>query len=202
MLTKIVLTGGPCAGKSTILKKIEERYASQGYAVYALPESATLFSQAGADFLTSDAELSFVTEKSKLRFQLAMEDTLSEIANASGRPALMICDRGAMDTAAYISEEVWQRVLDDLQCSEKELCEQRYDAVLHVCTAAKGAEASYTLLNNACRSESIEQARAVDDNLMNVWKSHPHLNVIQAEVCFEDKINNVLGLLDRIIQGR
>lgn len=199
MLTRIVLTGGPCAGKSTILKKIAEKYTREGYAVYALPESATLFSQAGADFLTPDAELSFVTEKAKLKFQLAMEDCIAEIAKQDGRPALMICDRGAMDTSAYMSNEVWQRILSDLQCAEMDLCERRYEAVLHVCTAAKGAEASYTLLNNKCRSESIEQARAVDDNLMNAWKRHPNWRVVQAEVCFEDKIEHVMAHLEQII---
>lgn len=199
MLTRIVLTGGPCAGKSTILKKIEEKYSRKGYAVYSLPESATLFSQAGADFLTPDAELSFVTEKAKLKFQLAMENTISEIAMKDARPALLICDRGAMDTSAYMSNDVWQRILNDLGCTENDLCERRYEAVLHICTAAKGAEASYTLLNNKCRSESIEQARKVDDNLLNAWKRHPNLRVIHAEICFEDKINHVLTQLDKII---
>lgn len=199
MLTKIVLTGGPCGGKSTVLKKIEEKYSQKGYAVYALPESATLFSQAGADFLTPDAELSYVTEKAKLKFQLAMEDAIAEIAIKDGRPAIVVCDRGTMDTSAYMPNEVWQRILGDLGRTEKELCEQRYTAVLHICTAAKGAETSYTLLNNKCRSESVEQARKVDDNLMNAWKRHPHLHVIQAEICFEDKINHVMEQLDQLI---
>ena len=200
MVTKIVLTGGPCAGKSTILKKVKARYAEKGYAVYALPESATLFSQAGADFLTRDAELSFVTEKAKLAFQLTMEDTLSEIAEACGRPALLICDRGAMDTAAYISNECWQRILHALHTDEKSLCDHRYDAVLHICTAAKGAEESYTLQNNNCRSESLETARIVDDHLLNVWTRHPNLHIIQAEICFEDKINRVFTELENIIK--
>lgn len=38
MLSRIVLTGGPCAGKSTILKRIVEKYSQLGYAVYTLPE--------------------------------------------------------------------------------------------------------------------------------------------------------------------
>lgn len=200
MVTKIVLTGGPCAGKSTILKRIKEKYEKIGWAVYMLPESATLFIEAGANFLTSDSKLLFETEKSKLQFQLAMEDYMAQIANASGKPALIVCDRGAMDTAAYMDRSVWQRIQIAIGMNETALRDDRYAAVLHICTAAKGAEDFYTLLNNKCRSESPEVAREVDDRLLAVWKGHPNLHVIQAEIDFEDKIKNVLNTLDQIIK--
>lgn len=38
------------------------------------------------------------------------------------------------------------------------LRDQRYDAVVHLVTAADGAENFYTLANNEVRTESIEQA--------------------------------------------
>ena len=106
MVTRIALTGGPCAGKSTILKRIRQKFEGKGYAVYLLPESATLFIEAGADFLTKDAHLSYVTEESKLQFQLQMEDSMLHIAQDCGKPALLICDRGTMDTAAYTTKKI------------------------------------------------------------------------------------------------
>ncbi len=199
MVTKIALTGGPCAGKSTVLKRIRQKYEEKGYAVYLLPESATLFIEAGADFLTKDAALSYVTEKSKLEFQLQMEKSMTQIAEACGKPALLICDRGTMDTAAYMPAEVWQRIKEDIGQTEKELRDEHYDAVLHICTAAKGAEDFYTLYNNKCRSESVEVARDVDDRILAVWKGHPVLHIIKAEICFEDKIQHVLKVLDEIL---
>lgn len=199
MLSRIVLTGGPCAGKSTILKRIVEKYSQLGYAVYTLPESATLFIQSGADFLTKDAYLSFVTETSKLQFQIQMEDSMAQIAAASGKPALIVSDRGTMDTFAYISEETKQKILNAVGYDEVSLRDKRYEAVLHICTAAKGAEQFYTLKNNTCRSESIEVAREVDDRLMNAWKGHPTLRVINAEIDFEVKIQNVLDTIDTIL---
>lgn len=198
MVIRIALTGGPCAGKSTILKRIREKFEAKGYAVYLLPESATLFIEAGADFLTKDAHLSYVTEKSKLQFQLQMEDSMTQIAENCGKPALMICDRGTMDTAAYMPSEVWQRIREDIGKTEQQLRNERYDAVLHICTAAKGAEDFYTLYNNKCRSESVEVARDVDDRILAVWQGHPVLQVIKAEICFEDKIQHVLRVLDQL----
>ena len=199
MVTRIALTGGPCAGKSTVLKRIRQKYEEKGYAVYLLPESATLFIEAGADFLTKDADLSYITEKSKLQFQLQMEESMTQIAEACGRPALLICDRGTMDTAAYMPADVWNHIKSDLGVTEKELRDTHYEAVLHICTAAKGAEDFYTLYNNKCRSESVELARDVDDRILAVWQGHPHLHVIQAEIRFEDKIQHVLQVLDEII---
>ena len=45
----IVLTGGPCAGKTTALVKIMEHFSSIGYKVFIIPELPTLFLQAVMD---------------------------------------------------------------------------------------------------------------------------------------------------------
>jgi len=42
----------------------------------------------------------------------------------------------------------------------------RYDMVLHLVTAAYGAEQFYTLANNAVRKSTPEQARARDDQMV------------------------------------
>ena len=41
MVKRIVLTGGPCAGKTTILSKIEQDLCEKGYKVFVVRESAT-----------------------------------------------------------------------------------------------------------------------------------------------------------------
>ena len=41
MVKRIVLTGGPCAGKTTILSKIEQDLLERGYKVFIVRESAT-----------------------------------------------------------------------------------------------------------------------------------------------------------------
>ena len=37
----VVLTGGPCAGKSTGLSRIEQELTKRGYKVYVVAETAT-----------------------------------------------------------------------------------------------------------------------------------------------------------------
>jgi hypothetical protein len=49
-----------------------------------------------------------------------------------------------------------------------------YDIVIHMVTAAKGAEKYYTLANNAARKEDLEVAIELDRKLCSVWCNHPN----------------------------
>ena len=40
-IAKIVITGGPCAGKSTAMSWIQNAFSKMGYAVLFVPETAT-----------------------------------------------------------------------------------------------------------------------------------------------------------------
>ena len=73
-IKKIVLTGGPCAGKTTALVKVIEHFSSRGYKVFTIPEVPTIFLQAGMDYLTKNQDWFYEGEKSTLEIQLAFED--------------------------------------------------------------------------------------------------------------------------------
>lgn len=85
--------------------------------------------------------------------QMALEDYFTDLANLSGKPSIVLCDRGVMDPYAYMSEDVWQVVLDEQGWNPVNLRDKRYDAVLHLVTAADGAESFYTKGNNQARYE-------------------------------------------------
>ncbi len=198
-ITKIVLTGGPCAGKTTALARIIQYYTDRGYAVYAQPEAATLFNQAGVNFLTDDKELFFESEKQLLSFQLHTEECFLKLAEKSDKPVIIVYDRGVMDIAAYMSNDMWQALLDEMGLNEVEVRDKRYDAVLHLCTAAKGAAEFYTCENNSSRTENIEQAIRLDDKIVKAWTGHPHLRVIPNSSTFEFKLNAVIGEISSIL---
>ena len=65
-IKKIVLTGGPCAGKTTALVKVIEHFSSLGYKVFTIPEVPTMFTQAGMNYLTSNKDFFYVGEKATL----------------------------------------------------------------------------------------------------------------------------------------
>lgn len=68
--------------------------------------------------------------------------------------------------------------------------EKRYDAVLHMVTAADGADKYYTLENKARYEKDLDIAKLVDKNLQTAWSGHPHLYIIGNEGDgFDAKIN-------------
>jgi hypothetical protein len=58
------------------------------------------------------------------------------------------------------------------------LRDRRYEAVIHLETAANGAEKFYTGENNQARYESAEEARSLDRKLQDAWTGHPSFFVI------------------------
>ena len=105
---------------------------------------------------------------------------------------LIVCDRGALDNKAYMSDIDFACVLEELGYNEVELRDS-YDAVFHLVTAAKGAEKFYTTANNAARTETVEQAAALDDKLIAAWTGHPHLRIIDNGTDFEDKLKRLIA---------
>jgi hypothetical protein len=81
------------------------------------------------------------------------EDYALELASMNGGPAIILCDRGVMDPAAYMPEGHFQALMDDFGWNKIQLRDKRYDFVLHLVTAANGAAKYYTLANNKARSE-------------------------------------------------
>ena len=75
-----------------------------------------------------------------MKTQMALEDTFVDIAHNERKPAVILCDRGLMDGPAYIPNEIWQTVLDQYNWSHVSLRDKRYDAIIHLVTAAEGAE--------------------------------------------------------------
>ncbi len=198
-ITKIVLTGGPCAGKTTAMARIIEHFSGLGFQVFAIPEVPTMFSSAGIDYLTGNKALFFEAEKSTLNIQLALEDHFTKMAGECTKPVLIVCDRGTMDISAYVSPELWQALNDEIGSNTVKLRDARYDAVLHMVTAAAGAEQFYTNENNKFRSEDVELARELDRKVLNAWTGHPHLRVIGNQMDFDDKLREVLGEIATVL---
>ena len=105
-----------------------------------------------------------------------------------------------MDGSAYTDENVWQAILDETGWSTMQLRDRRYEAVIHLVTAAQGAEDFYTNSNNEARYEGIEDAKALDQKLVNAWVGHPHFSIIQNNFqTFQMKIDNCLETVLKFI---
>lgn len=74
-----------------------------------------------------------------------------------------------------------------------QLRDRRYEAVIHMMTAANGAETFYQNDSSGARSETLEEAREIDKKLINAWVGHPHFNIIKnTKKGFKTKIDYCL----------
>ncbi|MBQ3330676.1 MAG: AAA family ATPase [Ruminococcus sp.] len=189
-ITKIVITGGPCAGKTTGMSWIQNAFTERGYMVLFVPETATELITGGVAPWTCASDEDF--QRCLLRLQMEKEKVFLEAAKTmDAEKILIVCDRGALDNKAYMTQAEFIRTLSSFGANEVELRDE-YDAVFHLVTAAKGAEEFYTTANNAARTESIEEAAALDDQLINAWTGHPHFRIIDNRTDFEGKMKRLI----------
>jgi predicted ATPase len=191
-IKKIVLTGGPAGGKTTLTSRLVKELSSIGYRVFIVPEAATeLISQFGIKPFGNCLSM-FEFQHFVVSSQLHKEKIATEAAELVPEDkVLIICDRGVIDNKAYVSQKEFTQVIARFGLTEKELLES-YDAVIHLVSSSKGAEFAYNY-DNAARYETLEQAREKEDATLMCWRNHKHRVVIGNSYNFENKIRKAMN---------
>ena len=197
MVKRIVLTGGPCAGKTTVLSSIEEMLTEKGYTILIVNESATELIKGGIK-INKVGIINF--QRLIIKYQLEKEKIYDDAVKfmPSDEKVVIIYDRGLMDNKAYVNNKIFKRLLKELNLKEIDLMD-RYDMVIHLVTAADSKEKFYTLENNNARSESIDEAKELDKKTMNAWVGHSNLKIIDNSIDFESKINKTLDTINKLL---
>lgn len=189
----IAFTGGPCAGKTTAISHCAERLKELGWPVICVPEAATLiFSSGGVlNMETYTPYQGIEFQKCLMKLQISLEDIFTKIVtiNNSKQMYIVLCDRGLMDGSAYLNQEQWDVLLNELGLYEADIKDFRYDLVIHLTTAADGATQHYHLDNNNARSEGVQMAIDLDRKIRKAWANHPNYFLINNDVeSFSHKI--------------
>ncbi|KAK5645450.1 hypothetical protein RI129_006750 [Pyrocoelia pectoralis] len=190
---RLVLTGGPCGGKTTGQSRLCTFFENLGWKVFRVPETASVLLSGGIKFSDLNAEQVYQFQENLLKTMLQIENTFFELASTSSRNCLIICDRGAMDPSAFISKETWERMMRENNWNNVELRDNRYNQIVHMVTAARGAEDFYSTEDHACRSEGVDLARDLDHNAAAAWVGHPYFDVIDNSTDFEGKMRRMIG---------
>ncbi|GET90727.1 hypothetical protein, unknown function [Leishmania tarentolae] len=193
---RICLTGGPCAGKSTMLSAIQAKIPQRtGFRVMCVPEAATLLVTGGMQW---DGNLTVPQQLVLLRTQLALEDQFYALAVASNVPTVIVSDRGTMDGRAFCTDAQFQEILRGVG-STIDVLRDRYDAVIHMVTAADGAEEFYNL-DNPARYEDLDGARTSDLRLQRMYVGHPMFRLLDNSTTFEEKIERGLQIVSQVVR--
>ncbi len=190
-ITRIVLTGGPCAGKTTGQNWIQNAFNERGYRVIFVPETASDLiangvrpDNCGSNFDFQMCQMQLQAEKERIYLQAARSMKVPKV--------LLVHDRGFLDNKAYMTDAEFSAILHRMGTSEVALRDS-YDAVFHLVTAAKGAEDCYKMLNEKnVKRESREEAAALDDKIISAWTGHPHFRVIGNDTSFEAKMRRLI----------
>lgn len=177
---RVVLTGGPGAGKTAVLELIRQAFCEH---VTILPETASILFSGGFPRGT-DPHLRRAGQRAIFYTQRELEAT-TDGTNA----AIVLCDRGTVDAAAYWPgpEPFWPAVGSTL---EEQL--RRYDAVIHLRTPGPGSGYNHS---NPLRVESAAEAAAIDERILQTWERHPRRFVVEAASDFMKKARRALDML-------
>ncbi|XP_033253821.1 TRPL translocation defect protein 14-like isoform X2 [Drosophila miranda] len=189
---KIVLTGGPCGGKTTGQSRLCTFFENLGWKVFRVPETATVLLSGGVKFSDLTEKEAYKFQENLIRTMVQIENTYFELGNSSTRNCLIICDRGVMDASAYISKDKWEKMMAGNKWNPVEMRDNRYNQILHLVSAANGAEDFYSTEDHACRSEGVDLARELDYKSAAAWVGHPYFDVIDNSTNFEAKMNRLI----------
>jgi predicted ATPase len=174
---RIVVTGGPGAGKTSLWREIARDHAQ---VVVAVPEVATQLLQHLFPQVANARERQAV-QRAIFHVQQQLE-SMHEGRFARGQ--VLLCDRGTPDGAGYWphGHEAFFQAMQTSWDAELE----RYDAVLFLETAAAGGLS--IAHGNATRIEDLQTAVAIDRRLHEVWSRHPRFEHVGYELDFAVKL--------------
>ncbi|OIO49874.1 MAG: hypothetical protein CO042_00605 [Parcubacteria group bacterium CG_4_9_14_0_2_um_filter_41_8] len=189
----IVITGGPCSGKTTVISAIKEQFQDE---ILIIPEIATILLEGGfpipgvhikwsQDWQNAFQDAVIVAQKSFERAYAMM----AREKNAK----FLVCDRGLLDGAAFLAgglAEFCERYDVKLDAAFA-----RYRTVIHLESLATAFPHLYGKHGNESRFEALERAQQVEHATRAAWNQHPAWHFVAGTEQAEEKIATVLNLI-------
>lgn len=186
--TKIVITGGPSGGKTTLIEALKKEFLKK---IIVVPEAASVLYKGGFPRIKTTSG-HYHSQIAIYYTQKSLENMLAEDSTSE----LIVCDRGSLDAIAY-----WPNIDKDffttVNTSRAEEL-QRYDWVLHLDTAS---EQNYDN-HNVIRTENHKEAVLLNEKIKLAWQDHPRRLIIGSESDFLSKMKNAIELITQILEGK
>lgn len=171
---RIVLTGGPGAGKTAVLEIARRSFCHR---VAFLPEAAGIVFGGGFERRSSLAG-----RKASQRAIFHIQREQERMVEEEGEVGSVLCDRGTLDGLAYWPESEESFWLDLGTTRQIEL--GRYHAVIHLRTP--GEDRGYNH-QNPLRTEDAITAHEIDQRIALAWDGHPNRVLIDPCPDFAEK---------------
>lgn len=196
---KIVFTGGPCAGKTTQINKVRKYLEEKGYKVIVIPETATELINAGMDFKFINSLVEFQTII--LKYQYFKEQLNENIVSNKDQNIVLLYDRALLDNKSYFDNyRDFDYIMNNIPKSEIEILDS-YDLVLDLLSLATCNSEKYNLSSNEARTETVDQASALDKKTSASWVGSNNLHVISSDVPIDEEFQKIKSIIDDKLNG-
>jgi len=179
-LRRVVLTGGPGAGKTAVLELLTHLVCRH---VVVTREAANILFSGGFP-RSAGIPARRAAQRAIYHVQIELEALASQ-----GNPALVICDRGVVDGWAYWPgpEPFWDAI-----GMSRAAAFERYDTVIHLRTPDGANGYGH---QNPMRTETPAEARAIDERIAEAWDGHPRRFVVDPAADFVTKAARAIALV-------
>jgi hypothetical protein len=179
---RIVVTGGPGAGKTASLETARRILCEHvGFA----PESASIIFGGGFP-----RESTPHSERAVQRAIYHVQRELEALFDGHSDLGVLVCDRGTIDCSAYWPGEEAEFYRQLGTSREGELA--RYALVIHLRPPAHADGYERTDL----RIETAAEARRIDARIERAWRGHPRRVFVEHTHDFVAKVSRVVGILE------
>lgn len=181
---RVVVTGGPGAGKTAVLEVVQRHLCEH---VLVLPEAASILFAGGFPRRGTPA-----ARRAGQRAIFHVQTELERMAIEESQAAVILCDRGTVDGLAY-----WDDPPDTFwaECGTTHAAQlAHYDAVIHLRTPP--ANGGYDR-SNPLRIESASEAQQLDQRILDSWAAHPARAIIASHETFLAKLAAAIEAIRR-----
>lgn len=197
MVYKVVLTGGPGSGKTSVKDGIIKHFSVQGYQVLFVSETASELINGGVKCFGNNSLNVVDFQEYVMKLQLLKEQIYIDAASKLGGDVIVIYDRGTIDNFAYMSEDEGHEIINRvLEGKTKVDLLNNYDLVI----VLQSSKDFYTTENNKARSEDVNEALELGKRTLNSWVGHKKLKIVGPKDTLHEKINEVLNLINELLE--
>ena len=197
----VAITGGPCAGKTTVLDALRDTYGAK---ILFMPEVPTIlftggFPRPGIDVAYSD-DWFWSFQEAVIAVQRTMEGQYLTMAKERGIK-VVVFDRGLIDGGAYVPGG-HEGYFGRFNLTQEEAY-SRYDLVIQLQSVATCRPELWETLKEvgALRYETLEEAQERDRRLGEVWGGHPNWCLLSGADGLEPVVGEAVRLVGEYLKS-
>lgn len=186
-MAKIILTGGPCGGKTNSIELIKDKLNNNGYKTTIIPETADALLKLGflAEYPLSNMEF----QELLFMVQFLNEYKLEQCND------ILLCDRGIFDALAYLDRKDFENILMRTKTSFDTIF-KTYNKALYFKTIAYIDPKSFSIERPY---ETPESAIIREKKLLEIWRKILLNNDCPYTEKYNDKVKYIYGYLENYL---